>query len=298
MKMHSIVAITAAALCGGLAAGNGSDYQVDPWDSTTQARIKHVREQGGGAGSDYTFRITGIVGQAEHKLSGYFAYADGGQAGTQVDVNNDLGLQKEKTERFGLQFQWGMLRFGGSYQTYDMSGSGNVPFDIRFGGINFSSSAQVSTDVNVELYTAELGLRLFRTSLFEIGVGVGLHYYDMTFTMRGTEVLTNQSRTETANLTAPVPVGAVWGSVFIGPVTLDPKVEFMQSPRISGIKGITYDLSLAARLHVMPVLSVGVEVGYTMLDIDAENDGSTSDNFSGDLDLKSTRISLVVGFSF
>ncbi len=295
----SVASVLAALFVSGslLAAGQQFDSN-DPWDWNTDARLKHVREQGGGSGSSYGFQIRGIVGQAEHELDGFFSYADAGQPGTRVDVKNDLGMEKEKTERFAGVFQFGILRLGGSYQKFDLSGSGTVPFNIQFGGITFSSSAQVDTTVKTSLYTADLGFRLYRNSLFELGIGLGVHYYDMVFTMSGTEALTNISRTEQKELQAPVPVAMAWGSVFVGPFSIDPKIEIMQSPRISGIKGTTYDLSLGARWHLLPTLAVGAEVGYALMDIEAEDDGTTSDNFSGELDLTSTRLSIVVGFSF
>lgn len=249
-------------------------------------------------GPDAWIHGTAIVGYAEHELTGQLQYSDGGQVGTRVDMTEDLGLRKTDTTRYGAQFRFFTLRFAASMQEYTLEGNGTVPFNINFGGVQFAGNTPIQTTIDVKSYTAEVGFTILSPGPFELGVGLGIHYNDVNMRMAGNEPISNNPVSRERDFQAPIPVVALYGGLFLGPIGIEPTLHVMQLPEYDGVKGELYDLSIIGKWYIIPNLGVGVEVGYTLMNIEATDDPNSNDSLNGNLDLESMRISLVVGVSF
>jgi hypothetical protein len=250
------------------------------------------RESGAIGGSDGTFQIIALAGTSENKFSGTFQYSDGANGDT-LDLERDFGLRKESTERFAGQLRMGAFRLAGSYQSYEMNGRGTRQF--TFGAFTFNTATQ--TRVEVTHYSGELGFS-FGIGPIEFGLGLGAHVFDMSFRVTGTEAITGTTRTEEESFTGPVPVLAVYAGFDLMGVAIEPTLHIIKSPKISGIEGMMYDLSVMARIFPLGMLSVGAEAGYSFMNVKKEDTSSATDSTNGDIDLTNMRLSLVVGVSF
>jgi len=303
LLVAAVVAIPSTMMAGGISDQLREEGFLDGPDLRTRAEKSLLaresyltnREAGAigiGGGPDATLHVFGILGTAEHELTGTIQYSDG-SVGTVLDVERDLGIRKTDTERFGGQFRIGFLRLTGSYQKYDLEGQGTGNF--TFGNVAFTGTTD--TKISVTNYTAEIGFT-FDLGLFELGFGIGAHVYDMSFRVTGTEQITNLTRTEENDFIGPVPVLGLHGGFSIWNFAFEPAVQVIKAPEISGVEGLLYDLSLLVKFYVIDNVAVGVEGGYTFMNVEKKDGGGNTDSTNGDLELTSTRISLVVGVSF
>lgn len=119
-------------------------------------------------------------------LEGKVAIDKGSVEGTQVDLEEGLGMDAQDTTPFGrLWVRWGRVRFDIDYAEASRSGSERLDQDLTFHGLTFATTERVTTDLNIKLYRAQVKVALLDTSRLKVGASSGLNLAQVDMSVRG-----------------------------------------------------------------------------------------------------------------
>jgi hypothetical protein len=152
------------------------------------------------------------------QVSAYFPKVDssirvdgsGGNVGTEVDFERDLGFDRNRTLP-AFMAEWRPNDDWVLNAEYYALGRRNETFidrEITVGDTTFPVNAELNSGFDSDILRFTVGNRFFQTRNFEIGAAVGLHGTDFSVFIEGEGVVSGQGaqfRSETRSVFAPLP---------------------------------------------------------------------------------------------
>lgn len=157
----------------------------------------------------------------------------GGAAGTNLDLEDDLGLSTQKTSfdgmlRMRMDERWNM-EFG--YSDLSRSGTTSASRTIEFGRLEFPANASLSTDLGIAVYRLAFGYALYRSKETEAGVEAGLYIHDFNLAASGQANVGGLAagfQSETFGVVVPLPTIGLFAHHAITPKWLiSGRVDYM-----------------------------------------------------------------------
>lgn len=124
------------------------------------------------------------------KLGGYISTFDtklkvdgGGQAGTEIKLDRDLGLNRDNTlGLLGATWRpWEHHEFGLTYYKNDASGSKTLQRDITFDGVTYDTNAKISANRNFDVYELSYIWWAASHERWALGPRIGVVWYSVDF---------------------------------------------------------------------------------------------------------------------
>jgi len=173
-----------------------------------------------------------------------------------VDLQNDLGLAKDKTKvGFGLEYQGPRFGLELARDEEDYKGAKVVSRNITINGQTFNESTLVHSSLKAVDNTLNWTIRCATWPQFWIGLDLGVRATQMEIHADGTDPFTNISATAHYKTTLPVPqIGPS-----LGFEALDNRVIARAYYHFLTYKGCTYKHP-GADLRAFPVRWLGVRV--------------------------------------
>lgn len=225
------------------------------------------------------------------EVQGYFPSIDTdatisrtGAPGTDIDLENDLGMNKHETlpaVRLGARV-WDRWVVTGEYYRLDRNGSRAADRDLVFDGDTFAGSATIDSKMSSDIYRLTIGYLFLKNDTYEVGAGIGLHATDFELRLRGNVrvgAAALQTETRRKSFLAPQPTIGVFG-------VYQPTSKFVVNGRVDYLSvtvgdyggGIT---NIEANVAYRATNMIQVGAGWRYVAYDLEIDKK---NYQGDLD--------------
>jgi hypothetical protein len=169
-----------------------------------------------------------------------------GSSGTVIDTKKDLGFKD--ADRFRLDATWRFApnhKIRAMYFSISQSNTKTLDREITEGDTVYSVNAEVTARNSTSVYELAYEYSFLRRENYEITASAGLHAIDFGFSLRGVGTVngqTGQASTETASVTAPLPVFGLRGLWEIAPKWyLDAQAQYF-ALKIDNIDGKITDL--------------------------------------------------------
>lgn len=219
----------------------------------------------------------GIFGWASLRLDVWLPSLNGSlsdQGGRSVDVARELSLDGTEV----VAVPRALLSFGAvgllvdAYK-FHSEGDGTLTGTFSFGGIDFTVSENVHSEVDLTNVRGLFTVRVLNTDAFRIFLMGGISYYDFSVTVTGAS-----SGTGSVSAPVPVPLVGVLGQAKVGPVLFEAEVSGLTANY--GDFDISY-LDLQASVGITFLKIVAVRAGYRLVSINGTIEGY---NVDGTLD--------------
>jgi len=209
-----------------------------------------------------------------------------GEQGTPVDWEQTFG--EGDVTRFRLDGYW---RFADRHKVRGLifstsrKNSRTINETIDWGGEEFPVDAKVTSEFGFDIYELAYEYAFVRREKYEIDASIGLHYTDLSASLKATVDLPEGSGTESikhsASVGAPLPVIGLRGTwVLPYNLSIDASGQFF-ALSIDQYDGDLQDYRVV--LNWQPKKWVGLGVGYDYFAVNVDVD---TDNFKGKLDWK------------
>ncbi len=214
----------------------------------------------------------GVMGWASLRLDVWFPSLDGDlndEAGNSASLG-DLGIEDTEV----VLVPRALLSFGGvglliDAWKFETDGNGTINDTFTFGGIDFTVSENVQTDVDIMNVRGLMTLPIVHTDFLRISLLGGISYYDFNVTVTG-----ETSGTGSVTAPVPVPLAGILGQAKFGPLLLEVEVS-----------GLTFDygdydinyLDLQASVGITVFKIVALRAGYRLVAIDGTIEGYSID---------------------
>ena len=207
--------------------------------------------------------------------------------GTNVDVEDDLGLDDEEVLQLRGWIKLGRHRIQAGYMDLGFSGSSRLTREVAFGGFRYPVSAHVESDVDITAIEVvdQISLTPSSWDMLDLGIILGGDYYDLDASLTAAHIGRG-----TASGEAIAPKIGLFGRGSLAADWIRWNIE---------AAGTKFDISDADVSYLTIQGNVGlalgpfatVWVGYRHLDADV-----TVDDFSADLKLTGPQAMLEVQF--
>lgn len=156
---------------------------------------------------EWLFQVSAYFPNVDSNLQ---VNANGGQIGTDIDLEEDLNFNGSATlPSFLVEWRpgddWVLT---GEYYALGRNSTRSIDREITVGDTVYPVNALVSAGFDSDVYRFTIGNRLFQSKNLEIGAAVGLHGTDFTVFIEGEGSAGGQSaqfRSENRSVFAPVP---------------------------------------------------------------------------------------------
>ncbi len=206
----------------------------------------------------------------------------GGQSGTEIDTKKDLGFRD--ADRFRLDATWRMApkhKLRVMYFSVSQSNTKTLTRDITVDGVVYHANADVTASNSTKVYELAYEYAFLRRDNYEITGSAGLHAIDFGFSLTGVGTINGvggQVHTETASVTAPLPVFGLRGLWALSPNWyIDAQAQYF-ALKIDNIDGRVTDVR--GGLTWMFAKHWGLGAGYNQF---ITTVGVTKPAFNGDL---------------
>jgi hypothetical protein len=220
-------------------------------------------------------KFTFSLGYLRNELKGDITVTRPPFAETPVDLER-LGIDEATNTPWG-GFRWRFsdrwsLNF--TFNRWDNSGSRTVTEDFNFGGQEYVAGANLDTSLGADAYILDVAYAFHKTDRAEIGVGVGLHAFDLKASIAGSLSLDDdplvEFDTKSEELIAPVPNLRLYGIyAFTNRFSVRANGGWL-SANYDDYEGAFYYLSTAAEYRFTERFGAGI--GYQYTDIDIKHD--------------------------
>lgn len=221
----------------------------------------------------------------------------GGQIGTEVNLEKDLGLNSG--DRFRVDANWriaGRHHLRMLYFDYGASRSRTLDRDLEIGDTIYPIDVTVTAGLDVKIYELAYEYAFLRRNDWELLGSVGAHVADFGFSIRGSGTIAGQpvnARTETASATAPLPVvGLRYAWRFAPKWYLEATAQYF-TVSIDDVDGEIIDLR--AGVNWMFTDHFGIGAGWNRFSTDVD---VSKERFNGSLDWKYSGAQIYVTASF
>ncbi|MEY2853447.1 MAG: hypothetical protein RL030_579, partial [Pseudomonadota bacterium] len=169
-----------------------------------------------------------------------------GNSGTVIDTKKDLGFKD--ADRFRLDATWRFApnhKIRAMYFSISQSNTQMLDRDITVGDTVYPVNIEVTARNSTTVYELAYEYSFLRRENYEITASAGLHAIDFGFSIRGVGTVngqTGQASTETASVTAPLPVFGLRGLWEIAPNWyLDAQAQYF-TLKVDNVDGEITDL--------------------------------------------------------
>ncbi len=190
--------------------------------------------------------------------------------GTVVDLNDDLGLEKDRTfqARGEIQFQAGQ-KLRGSYTRINYHGDvPSAPNSFSFGESRFITGNRIVSTIKGAYYSADLEFDFVKRPGGFLGAIVGARMLDVDRTI----VSPIDEKREADTLRQPQPVIGVVGRGYAGKFSVEGEIAGLSI----GSRGSVFEFDGSGRFHLSDRLAV--QAGYRILSAKPK-DGADSVEF-------------------
>jgi hypothetical protein len=228
----------------------------------------------GPALADELFAIKG--GYLKLRPKGDFAVSGGGLKGTNVDMDDDLGLDDSENYLVEGAMKFGSFRIFAAYMPVKFSGDGELTQNINFNGETFIAGSQVDSDVDMKLYQAGLAWYLVDVDDLPVRLQLGPEltaiYIDADLKMQEASYDLQESAS------AGVPVATLG---LRGRLALADYLGVVGRVGYLNFKNNSF-LDADVQVELSPLPMIGLFVGYRYLDVDVdESDVKINATFDG-----------------
>ena len=229
------------------------------------------------------------------EIQGEIRVDDNGLDGSNIDVDDTFGFDdKENFDELHVTMGLPLLgRFNYQFLRGEYEGTRTLSADITFAGTTFTASTQIDAMLEFQVHTLlwQFGASTPGVIGADVGAGgiAGVKYFDI----RGT-VDDAFGNSESVEIKAPLPViGAYVNFNLAKFLSVNAQVHGIKLPNSwnIGLIGIFYDATVSVDLKIS-MLYAGV--GYRLMKLDVEYDGSTD----ADVELDITGMFFEAGVSF
>jgi hypothetical protein len=193
--------------------------------------------------------------------------ATDGTAGTELDFEDDLGLDDENTvARLDGFYRYGRRsRVDFSYFNLDRDATRGVILDFRYGDETFTAGDTIRTNFRLDILKIAYTYSFFRSEVLDLGVTLGLHTMDIDVSLTDSD-----GDTDKGTSYSPFPV---LGLRIAYQIT--PKWFFKASSEWLGVEsndteGRLVDTQIAIEHNTYR--NVGFGAGFNRFDLDIESD--------------------------
>ena len=232
-----------------------------------------------------------------YQADGQFGKIKEGDPDIEVDMN-DLGLDETKispvlggTINFGRRLTLRLDYFG-----YHDKGKRTADYEFEFDDITYPVGARLDSNIDIDLYVANLSYNFIRTKRAKFGVGLGVHVADIDLKVSG-KVYAGNVKSETGigdeELLAPLPNIYVMAAYSFTDSLLVRAGGGGMSLNYGDWDGSLYFVS--AFVEYWPVRYAGLGAGYRYISIDVEYEpGHKKETY--DVELPGPVFYVTVGF--
>jgi opacity protein-like surface antigen len=202
----------------------------------------------------------------------------GGQVGTEVSAEEDLGLKERNTlpavlARLRLSERW---RLEAEYLSLERENARTLSRTINWGDNSYTIGTTVNSSFNTEIYRIALGYAIVKDARMEVGLALGVHATDFSATISATSV-----GSEEGEVLAPLPTVGLYGLY-----SLMPKLLVRGRVDVFSLKYEEYDGSLVNTtlgLDYQFWRNVGLGAAWRYIDYDL---GITKSSYNGGIRYK------------
>jgi hypothetical protein len=189
----------------------------------------------------------------------------GSGPGTLLDVQDDLGVEDERTfeVRATLQFKRGH-KIRGSYTKLDFDGDVIAGRQFTFDDSIYRLNSRVVTSIKGGYYSAEYEWDLVKRERGFLGVTIGAKVFDVDAVL----VAPVQGLRETDTLRLPIPVIGIAGRTYYGRMSVQGEISGLTI----GKRGYLYEVESSVRVHISDRLAIGGGVRRLSLNGEDEPD--------------------------
>lgn len=201
-------------------------------------------------------------------------HVDGNTAGINPDIDfeNEFGLSKSD-EVFALEFGW---RFGKKWslltQYFEASGSRTAVLDedIEWRDVVFVAGSSATAGQEFSVLRMFFGRRFDTSERHDIGIGAGLHWFEITALLEGNIIVGgqgNQFRRESVEAKAPMPNVGLWYNFSLTPKwALTSRLDYL-GVDIGDFSGELVNLGLGVNYRAFENFGFGLNYNYLELDL-------------------------------
>jgi hypothetical protein len=221
-------------------------------------------------------RLTVYGGAQIYQSEGEFSSTQEGRPVIEINLDN-LNLDKNTlTPVAGATLKFGRLSLFLDYYGYHEEGARSAGFNFDFGDLNVPIGARIDSNLDLDIYVANLSFDLIHSEKARFGLGVGAHVADLdlaisaTASVAGRELPLGEGNED---FTAPLP--NLYAS---GAYAFTDKFVFRYGGGWMDLSYGDYDGSLVfadAFLEYWPFRHAGLGAGYRYVKIDVEYDPGT-----------------------
>lgn len=222
-----------------------------------------------------------------------------GQAGTDIDMEQDLGLNKHETlpdVLLGAKVfkRWFVV---GEFFALDRNGSRDLSRDITFDGVTYPASATIDSKFRSDIYRLSVGYNFIQRPNAEFGVVLGLHATDFKVELEGQTTVGGGASFATErrkkDFVAPLPTIGVVGAVEVAPkVVVSGRADYL-SLKVGDYDGSILNVQAAVGYRITDHFEVGAAWRYVDYGLDVEKETFTA---KVDYDFNGPAIYLRAGF--
>ncbi|MCG6870014.1 MAG: hypothetical protein LJE91_15165 [Gammaproteobacteria bacterium] len=245
---------------GMLMTVNSSPATAEPQGWTNEAFLSRFTLIGGG-----------FIPQVSTTIS---LDASDGSAGTEIDVEDLLGLESSAAVPFFL-FNWRINpknRIVAEYFALNRSGEQEIGGEINWGDLSFPVGASVDSSVDLKLGRLGYGYSFINDGRKEIGITAGLHVASLSSRLRGSVEVGNAGgsvESDTAQITLPLPdIGLTGGYAFTEKFSMSLRLLAFYLA-VDDFKGYLLAGDLLAVYELFE--HVGIGAGYSAFNVDYQN---------------------------
>lgn len=188
-----------------------------------------------------------------------------GNAGTKIDLEDDLGFNKSSSSFMGT-FEWRISRrsrLGAEYFVLNRSANKTLEKQIDFRDHTYNINTRVTSFFDVQIARIYYGYAFLSKPKYEVGLLIGAH---VLFGDLGLRVEANQASAEyrdSFNFTAPLPDVGIWGEFVLAKrFGLNVNANYLAA-KVDNISGriLSYNLSVLYNVYQ----NFSLTAGYTGL---------------------------------
>ena len=238
------------------------------------------------------------VGAYEQDIDVTGAVTASGFPEINLDFDKVLGLEESSTTLF-FSYQWRFKEkwsLQAVYSQMEADGGKLATKDFNYDGVEYTAGVRLDTDFDLDTYLLAVNYSWLRDDKKEVGIGFGLHAFDIDTTIAAAIGVDGQERQGARNnsqLTAPLPNVRGYGTYMI-----TPKWEVSAAVGWLSFSYDDYDggyLYLTAFTEYRFTDRFGIGLSYQAAEIDVSHeDSKAKEEF--DIELYGPSIYLTYGF--
>jgi hypothetical protein len=213
--------------------------------------------------SSEQYHLRGEYARWRPGLGGTLQKGFGAEAGTLLDVSQDLGIGDQQTWQVRGTVRFSpSIKLRGGYTPLEYQGDTSAPTNFTYGDQSFFLGERVVSNISGKYYNGEIEWDLRKGQAGFFGLFLGAKVFDLASVV----VAPGSGKRVTQENVVPIPVLGVAGRTFYGKRV---SVEGEFSGMTLGSRGHVWETNLVLRFHLSDRLAVGA--GYHRLSLTGQD---------------------------